>query len=674
MRSKFGLLKAFTNRRGSSEEDKSSDAVATIIRAPTEDKKARNESSSPTNEANGDVYPPTPTQSNLVSAPNVIPKSVGYLGSFFRRRDSAPDPAPPLSHVKDGQSTPPSGYLDSFLSGWKDSSELLHEQPTNGKRPATARETTTLQEEEEMPKAFSSLLNFKSASSPKIESHKTPTPKSAPEPLIFSSNGGGGTQQQQPSFYQRMTFGRRVRPRGSQSANHSTSGDPPSSGSRASPIVSTTHVAKCEPGARVSTTYGPGIMTGFRKRDGMHIVTFGGASSSVVGYITGSSILDEIKASVGDRVVTQWGSGPVTRYDASNDLYFVQIVDVAYNNDKDAQVWTYPVVEDELRREELDLEHRLSGARHYQQQQQTHVRRKYPLVSQRPPVVLCPDCFCPFGALQVCHIRARRGDFVHVGLLPAAGPGVVAFVQRPQVLFTSKHRNSTIRLGEILVTKYGPGIVRRHRPLDRVFELDLVQWTLPGSGSRKDDRHHHPRAKLMISLDYAEQCKRGVTDILGYPSLTGYDLLPPLTPATSQSSVASRPSSRLSAMKAKLSTMAGYSALPARFQLNERVLTPFGSGFIREIHESSEHSTYYVYAIKLRKLRVMAYLQDNQVEAFPHQKAAHYIVEQAPRRRSSADPSPGYDGRMRRSSSFNQKPRRLMRLVTSEYAFMKKWS
>jgi len=57
-----------------------------------------------------------------------------------------------------------------------------------------------------------------------------------------------------------------------------------------------------------------------------------------------------------------------------------------------------------------------------------------------------------------------------------------------------------------------------------------------------------------------------------------------------------------------------------KFVQDERVLTPFGSGFIDCIRPDG------VYVVTLRKLCLIGYFSESAISAFPYDKVTHYIV------------------------------------------------
>ena len=204
--------------------------------------------------------------------------------------------------------------------------------------------------------------------------------------------------------------------------------------------------------------------------------------------------------------------------------------------------------------------------------------------------------FTVFGQALLLEVRP---DGIHVARTPRKE---ILFIQAKDILLQQK--TTAIIAGTQLDTPYGKGVVKRQRAQDGILEVELPQWRL-STGQCVVVYMNAQRA----STDYSATSNGRISSILKY---------------TSQSIKIGGSSMRMSAtggfssVRNRLSTLAGSSA--STFRLGERVLTPFGSGFVKAIRYDDG------YVLKLRRLGITAYIQPHSVRRFAaHQ--SHYVVE-----------------------------------------------
>lgn len=96
----------------------------------------------------------------------------------------------------------------------------------------------------------------------------------------------------------------------------------------ASPSTTTTTITHrvaegCIEGYPVLTALGTGTLASVDPTTGVHIVTI--PSAGMVCYLQPEKVVRPLKAAVGEDVLTAYGEGTVTHYQARNDIYEIQL-------------------------------------------------------------------------------------------------------------------------------------------------------------------------------------------------------------------------------------------------------------------------------------------------------------------------------------------------------------
>lgn len=211
------------------------------------------------------------------------------------------------------------------------------------------------------------------------------------------------------------------------------------------------------------------------------------------------------------------------------------------------------------------------------------------------PEPMLTQIFTVFGEATLLEVRS---DGVHVA---KTIQGEVLFVQPSEVVLQQK--TSAITAADRLDTPFGKAIVLRQRPTDGVYEIELP-WKL-NSGQPAMMYMPPERAE-----EYASSSDGRISSILKFTKRSIQ---------SGGSSMKASATGGLSTVKNKFASLAGSPRL--QFTLGERVLTTFGSGFIKGIRYDN------AYIVKLRRLQVTAYIQEKDLCAFPYHKVSHYVVE-----------------------------------------------
>lgn len=377
------------------------------------------------------------------------------------------------------------------------------------------------------------------------------------------------------------------------------------------------------PGAFVSTAYGTGVLRDIRECDGFYIVKL---VSNSIAYLHPSAIYHEVKATVGERVSTQWGLGTVESYFPQSELYLIAL-DWRWDDD---HVWKIKATTDKfercydsiLTRTSSYLTEGYSNLVGSTSNKYASVKAKFDRFARPEPMLT--QIFTVFGEATLLQVRK---DGIHVA---KTMQGEIIFLQSDQVVIQQK--TSAITAADRLDTPFGKGIVLRQRPTDGMYEIQLP-WKL------SNGQHAMMYMPPERAEDYGSSSDGRISSILKFTKRSI---------KSRGSSMKASASGGLSSVKNKFASLAG--SPTTQFTLGERVLTAFGSGFIKGIRYDN------AYVVKLRRLNVTAYLQERDLSPFPYHKVSHYVVEgKKPAKNMTIDAK-------------KKAPRQLMRQVTSMQA------
>ncbi|TMW65965.1 hypothetical protein Poli38472_003730 [Pythium oligandrum] len=508
--------------------------------------------------------PPPPAAKKFYGLGNYLPKVPSY--SFLPKKDAAStDKAGDESHPTDGSEEDPADEAKS-LPDIKDAAPL----------PPPRRRGLSLEQN-----AFASSLvrrfsTFRQSSTSSATAHESPT---------------------------------------SEEGNVSSTSNP------LSPRSEPGH--KARRGACVSTKFGTGTVLAIRD-DNFYIVQL---VPNYTAYMREDMIIREIKSVVGERVKTRWGLATVEQYYPEEDMYSIAL-DWRWDDD---HVWRMKATTKKFEKISKGMwimqstkktlfegysTIRDSASTGYASvaanvaakiNTTTTAYNSYNKTRSAPKGDL-GKALTPFGIVTVVEVRPDRYFVVKTK------DGATGYFHADSVKLLNRRTNYSI--GERVKTPYGAGEVVAYRDEDEMYEVKLTEFSVTAGSLPPTLYISDINAESMMTSLNAGQAYARISSLLNITRNSVYS-----ASATMKAS-ASGGLNSLTTVKTKVTNMAAIKMTKLKYQKGERVITPFGSGFISEARAVDR-----IYEVQLRRLKFHGFFHESALAPFPYERVTHFIVD-----------------------------------------------
>nr|CCA14466.1 conserved hypothetical protein [Albugo laibachii Nc14] len=392
-------------------------------------------------------------------------------------------------------------------------------------------------------------------------------------------------------------------------------------------------ICKYRPGTCVVTQFGTGTVTDYRPSDDVYTISM----SFVTAYIQANQIVREIKAAVGERVRTRWGTATIDRYYITEDMYGITL-DWRWDNE---HIWrmkattkkfdkiptsTFGQTVQMMQSTKKYLVHGYSLFREGTYASKMYQKAKMGQMSFEESDNLkstqsLKKAITSFGGATIAGFRPQ--DHVFIANMPF---GAVAYLHANMVQL--QPRRSYFDQGERVQTPFGVGRIAHFRECDYTYQVSLDQsYLILYVSDVQAEWTLTSVPEVDISESASTQLTRNSFTVGRISSILSSTRNSVISASATMKVSASERFPSFSTVKARVLTAANtistFKSQGSKFANGDRVIAkPFGSGFVKEFRPSDR-----IYTIILRRVRYKGYFHESSLQPFPFSKVTHIIVD-----------------------------------------------